>query len=134
MTTVRWQNLEFRFEDADVCNPDDAIYAGDCNPHNVRLWLLHDVGFTLAVVWASSLQDALDAAVDEGKLDRFQVTEDDAADYGGDIYNSESLDYLGNANEPFDIESLGYVAFNPPELSLTKLCGETIEATKGHTT
>ena len=124
MPKVILQNLEFSFTDDDVCNPDDAIYAGDYNPHNVRLWLLHDHGFTVCVVWASSLQDALDEAVDCDKMDRFLVTEENKADYDcEDIYDCESLTYLGNASEPFDIESLGYVEIAPPKLSLSALFG-----------
>jgi hypothetical protein len=119
--TIRSNGYDFTFYDADVCNPDDAIWAGDYNPYNVRLWLIHDHGFVVAVSWASNLQDALDEAADSGKLDSFQVDEADAADYGGDIYNCDSLAYLGNAGEPFDIEALGYIEFAAPPLSLAAL-------------
>lgn len=114
-------NLEYRFSDSDVANPDDWIPANDgSNPHNVRPWLLHDHGFTLAVVFASNLQDALDSAVDEGKLDRFQISPEDLRDdykYNWETGEAEygSVALLGNASEPFDIESLGVVELpNPP--------------------
>lgn len=120
-TKIRAGGFEFTLSDSDVVNPDDAIWAGDYNPHNVRLWLVHDHGFTVGVAWASCLQDALDALADGDKLDSFLVTEADAADYGGDIYDCESLSYLGNASEPFDIEALGCVEIAPPVLSLERL-------------
>jgi hypothetical protein len=134
MPKVILQNYEFSFTDDDVCNLDDAIYADDYNPHNKRLWLLHDHGFTICVVWANSLQDALDEAVDCNKMDRFLVTEEQTSDYDcKDIYNCESLTYLGNASEPFDIESLGYVEIAPPKFSLSALFGDKpIQALSAH--
>jgi hypothetical protein len=128
MPKVILQNYEFSFTDDDVCNPDDAIYAGDYNPHNKRLWLLHDHGFTICVVWADSLQDALDEAVDCNKMDRFRVMEENKSDY-----DCESLSYLGNASEPFDIETLGYVEIAPPKFSLSALFGDKpIQALSAH--
>ncbi len=68
------------------------------------------------MVFASNFQDALDIAADTGKLDRFRVAKADLSDYipsGKD--EEEGLDYLGNACEHFDIESLGVEEFaNPP--------------------
>lgn len=96
---------EITFTDADIVELDDWIPAGEYNPHNVRPWLLHDHGVTLAVVFAEHEQDALDAAVDAGKLDGFQVMPENLGDYP----EEEGLTFLGNASEPFDIESLGMV-------------------------
>lgn len=133
LTIARFNGIGLSFTDADVCNPDDAIWAGDYNPYNKRLWLLHDHGYTLCVVWADSLQDALDEAVDCDKLDRYLVVPEQASDYDcDDIYNCESLSYLGNASEPFDLESLGYVEFAPPKLSLAALFNESIEPLSVH--
>lgn len=102
------------FTDADVVNADDWIAPGDYNPHNVRPWLLHDHGFTVAVVFADCLQDALDIAADAGKLDSFQIAPADAADYGLDT-DSPTCAFLGNAGEPFDIEALDALELrNPP--------------------
>lgn len=114
--TYRHDNLEFSFSDADIVDIDNWIPQGEYNPHNVRPFLLHDHGFTLAVVFADSLQDAIDEAVDAGKLDRFQVAAADLGDYGDtDEEQSERLAYLGNASEPFDIETLGAIELpNPP--------------------
>lgn len=134
------------FDDTDVVNFDDWIPAGEYNPHNVRPWLLHDHGFTLAVVFAGNLQDALDIAVDSDKLDRFQIdreNDSERSDYmttdvkemasGFDSECPEFTDaqgvqywwkiepaFLGNAGEPFDIESLGVVELpNPARLGFT---------------
>ena len=106
-----------RFSDADVVNPDGFIPAGGYNPHRVRPFLLHDHGFALAVVFADSLQDALDEAVDAGKLDRYLVAPDDLGDYP----DGEGLAYLGNAGEPFDIEGLDAVELPNPPFSFVAL-------------
>lgn len=116
----------FTFTDADVVNKDDYIPAGEYNPHKVRPFLLHDQGRTVAVVFADCLQDAMDIAVDNDKLDRFLITDANKADYWDaekDLGNldgskgdwNDSVTFLGNAGEPFDIESLGAVDLvNPP--------------------
>jgi hypothetical protein len=107
-----------KFTDADIANPDDFIPAGAYNPHKVHGFLLHDHGFTVAVVFASNLQDALDIAVDEGKMEAFQLVETDLGDYGPD---GEGISYLGNAGEPHDIESLSVLEFDPPPFSFVAL-------------
>jgi hypothetical protein len=109
---------QIMFTDADVVNKDEYIPAGEYNPHNVRPFLLHDHGFTVAVVFAGSLQDALDEAVDAGKLDSFQVSEGDLADYGPD---EEGIARLGNASEPFDIQALDAVEPPNPPFSFVAL-------------
>lgn len=109
---------EITFSDNDVVNPDDFIAKGQYNPHRVRPWLLHDHGFPVAVVFADCLQDALDAAVDGGKLDAFQVNDDDLADYGPD---EDGISRLGNAGEAFDIEALGVEELPIPPFSFVAL-------------
>jgi len=104
---------EITFSDNDVVNPGDFIPAGEYNPHNVRPFLLHDHGFCLCIVFANCLRDALDIAADAGKLDRF------AAD--ADEQDREDLAYLGNASEPFDIESLDWVELPNPRFSFVAL-------------
>lgn len=105
---------EIKFTDADVVDLGDWIAAGEYNPHGVRPWLLHDHGFVLCVVFASNLQDALDKAVDEDKLDRFLIAEKDLDDYGPE---GDGIAYLGNASEPFNIESLGVEELPNPKAS-----------------
>ena len=78
---------------------------------------MHDHGFVVAVCFADCLQDAIDAAVDAGKMDRYQVAESDMGDYP----NEEGLSFLGNASEPFDIESLGVLELRNPRFSFVAM-------------
>lgn len=99
------------FTDADVVDFDSFIADGEYNPHNIHPWVLHDHGFVICVVFAGNLQDALDSAVDENKMDQFLIKEDDLKNYPDD----EGITYLGNASEPFDIEGIGFIELvNPP--------------------
>lgn len=118
-------HLEVQFTDADVANPDDFIPAGAYNPHNVRPWLIHDQGVVVAVVFASCEQDALDTAVDEGKMDQFQISKSELADWypdGGEgESDGEGVTHLGNASEPFDISCLTIVELPNPKFSFAAL-------------
>lgn len=132
---------QIKFTDTDVINLDDWIPAGEYNPHNVRPFLLHDHGFVLCVVFADCLSDALDIAADEGKFDRYLIDLNNPShrdDYlvrdivtpGSDPNCPEYIDkegnkywwkeekepaFLGNAGEPFDLESIGVEELaNPP--------------------
>jgi len=124
VATITLNNFDFQFSDSDVVNPDDYIPKGEYNPHNVRPWLLHHEGLSLAIVFAECLQDALDEAADAGKLDRFQVAEEDMGDYGDD---EEGITRLGNASEPFDIESVGVLELPNPPFSFCALLKATDE-------
>jgi hypothetical protein len=108
---------QIAFTDDDVVNPSDFVPKGEFNPHNVRPFLLHDHGFTLAVVFADCLQDALDIAADADKLDRYLVRGRELDDYG----DGDGLAHLGNAGEPFDIESLAAVELPNPPFSFAAL-------------
>jgi hypothetical protein len=72
---------EITFSDSDVVNAEDFIPKGEYNPHNVRPFLFHDHGFALAVCFADCLQDAIDIAVDAGKMERYAITPAEMADY-----------------------------------------------------
>jgi hypothetical protein len=109
---------QIKFSDADVVNAEEFIPAGAYNPNNIRPFLLHDHGFLICIIFASSLQDALDAAVDAGKLDSFLVDENDLADYGPD---EEGIARLGNASEPFDFQALDVVELPNPAFSFVAL-------------
>ena len=147
--TVHFCGYELSFDETDVVDSGSFIPAGEYNPHKVRPWLLHDHGFALAVVFADCLQDALDTAVDEGKLDRFLIDLSDdnqRADYMTDDFAAADagLDescpeytapdgkrywwsrgmtpaFLGNASEPCDIDSLGYVELRNPRFSFSAM-------------
>lgn len=93
---------------------DDFINASDIDTWK-HCYLLHDHGYVLAIVFADCEQDALDEAVDCNKLDRYQVSDEEMSDYGDtDEERMEQLSYLGNASEPFDIESLGMFEIAKP--------------------
>ncbi len=109
---------QIKFTDNDVVNPDDFIAGADYNPHKVRPWLIHDHGFTVAVVFADCLQDALDEAADNGKLDSFKVSDEDLADYGPE---EDGISHLGNAGEAYDIGGLGVEELPTPPFSFVAL-------------
>ena len=115
------QNI--KFSDADVVNPDDFIPAGESNPHNVRPFLLHDHGFTVAVVFADCLQDAIDEACDAGKMKRYEITEIDKGAYiDPDTHDfCEDVCFLGNAAIPHDIDTLGAFELTIPKFSFVAL-------------
>lgn len=112
--------IEFTLQD--VANMDEAMSLlpengkPSFNPHNVHPHVLHDHGFVVCVVFASHLQDALDEAVDQNKLDAFLISEENntpgktglhAEDYPTlGTENEEGITRLGNASEPFDVESI----------------------------
>lgn len=152
-TLVRVGGITLSFTDDDVVDLDDVLRD---DPYGGDLWLLHDHGFTLCVVEADHLPEALDAAVDADKLDRFQINLDDPserADWmtknvvniapGFDPECPDRTDadgtqwwwqreptFLGNALEPFDIETLGFVKLPLPKRSLTRLFGEEVEVSE----
>lgn len=99
MNKLRLQNGQ------EVELPDDRVYCNNIifpweyNPHNVRLWVIHEVG-PLCAVWAESEQDALDEMLDQG-IESFLVSEEDFAAMTDE--EKEELAYLGNASEPCDL-------------------------------
>lgn len=113
---------EIQFSDADVVNPSDFIPAGEYNPYNVHGFLLHDAGFVLAIVFAESLQDALDEAADAGKLDTFLIDESEADEYRLESDEPDSrVAFLGNNGRPFDIEGIDCAELPNPKFSYTAL-------------
>ena len=127
---IRVRNLELQFSDADVVEPDEFIPSGEYNPHDIHPWLLHDHGFPVAIVFASCLQDALDAAVDADKMDRYLIGPSDYTDYGVNTDDDRAC-YLGNASEPFDIDSLGFVELSNPPFSFAALCNAAPPVVRG---
>ncbi len=112
-------NCDLYFTDEDVVNLDDYVPQGESNPHDTRPWFLHDAGFCIGVVFADCLQDALDIAADEGRLERFLLADEDWVDYDGP--DDERVSYLGNHGHPYDIEALGVVELPNPPVSFVAL-------------
>jgi hypothetical protein len=122
-----------QFSDFDVVDIED-FEPGEDGRNPVRPWLFHDHGFAVAVVFADCLLDALDKAVDGGKMNRYLIPTDASAecdcdesplsleDYP-DLFTEEEagISRLGNAGEPHDIESLGYIELQNPPMSFAAL-------------
>lgn len=132
-----WNDVQFT--DADVVNPDDYFANVGCG--NNKPWLVHDHGFTLAVVFAENEQDALDIAADNDKLDGFLLNPEEksvrdaymapadvqSSDYGSDANggwrwrDDKGVSFLGNCGHPFDIESVSVVELPNPKFSFATL-------------
>jgi hypothetical protein len=81
------------------CN-EEPVLPCDKHPHNMRLFVItHQFGAVCAV-WASSDQDALDAACNLNALDAFLASDDDIKDNVTEESDGE-LTRLGNAGELF---------------------------------
>jgi hypothetical protein len=74
----------------------------------VRPFLIHNEYGTLAIVYASHLQDALDEAVDADRMNSCLVSDEDYAEAEKEGWADEYA-RLGNAGEPFDLTYIGYV-------------------------
>ena len=146
-----------KFTDADVVNLDEYVSSPSYNDrHSVRPFLFHDAGFVLAVVFAESCQEAVDIAVDAEKLDRFKINVEDAKqliaymttdvkemaagfdpecpehtdDHGRKWWWKREPSFLGNACEPYDIESLEVVELPNPAMSFCAIFNAMEKTTK----
>jgi hypothetical protein len=109
---------QIKFCDNDIVNPDDFIAKGQSNSHRVRPFLIHDHGICIAVAFADCLSDVFDICADEGKLQGFEITEENLGDYGPD---EEGVSRLGNAGEAYDVEALDCVELPNPPFSFVAL-------------
>lgn len=120
MVEVRDPNgYPMKIGDEDVVNP----HALSMVSRGYKAHLFHDHGVVLAVVIQEydgyTCQDALDEAIESGKLDRYKITEADRADYETETGDWNGwVSFLGNAGEPFDIESLGMFEIAIPPVTL----------------
>jgi hypothetical protein len=99
---------EIQFSDSDIVNPDEydtARPSADGKPsrYGMKLYLLHDHGFVIALAFAHCESDALDEMVDAGKLDSFQVREDE---HPPESPEWDNYVCAGNASEFFDLSGL----------------------------
>lgn len=110
-------NVDNRFDiklcDEDIINPDEIDYGDTKGRGRNSLFILHDHGYVVCAVWSSCLQEAIDEAVNNDKMDRYLIDESDYDDYGVNT-DEPTCSFLGNAGEPFDIDTLGYVELSAP--------------------
>lgn len=110
---IRNGNLETTYRVSDFVNPESF----NANPDRRmnKAYVVLNGGYPLAIVFSEYYsyceQDALDAAVDAGKLDGLQVDATELADYqvGTDSKGNpeyEGISHLGNACEMFADENL----------------------------
>ena len=115
--------------DEDVLNQDELLRPDLQDPRTpLRGWVFYSQQTVCCVVFSTELHLALDLAADAGKLESYRVTEDEAEKYGGDILNSDELEYLGNSCAPYDIQSLRVLEFAVPALSACRLLGPSLAA------
>ena len=82
-----------------IANPEAFIPKGSYNPHNIHAHLLFNEYGLLCIAYASHLQEALDVAVDENRMDSMLIPEDE-------IEDEDYICRLGNAGEAFNIDYL----------------------------
>lgn len=108
---IRNGNLEAQFSSNDYINPESWTR----DSRMPTAFVVLNAGYVLGIVFPEyygySEQDALDEMADRGKLDAYQVSESELADYQTGVSDEgypeyEGLIHLGNASEPFDLESL----------------------------
>ena len=76
---------------------------GDYNPHNVKAWVIgHEFG-AVALVIGEHEQEALNEAMDQGKLNAELMSEEDQEEYEREGWG---LCYAGNASEAIRSEYL----------------------------
>lgn len=80
---------------------NDVIFPWEYNPHNVRPWILGNEYGAVCLVWAASLQDAVDAACDNNCMNSFLSDETDEKEI--ELYD---LTRIGNAGELADLQHL----------------------------
>src|SRR5271165_5520170 len=98
----------FKFKD--ICNSGELALLPSSplsNSLNVHPFVLHDNGFVITVVLADCLQDALDIAVDAGKIAQFKIGVNEMGDY--DMESFEGVSILGNYGDPYDIRGMEVV-------------------------
>ena len=70
-----------------------------------RAYFIYNQFGRIAIVYANTSADALDEAVDAGKLDSERMSEDDYLEYSANGWE-DSFIHAGNASEPFWSEYL----------------------------
>lgn len=101
----------------------DSDFVGDVQELDGNVYIAHDHGFVVGACLADHLQEALDTLADEGRLDRYEVSDDELKkEYLGYEFGvCDALSYLGNYCKPYDIETLDIVTLPAPKFSIIAL-------------
>lgn len=112
MQTISGQHIP-DWSENDIVNLSEWIF-----DDSVRGYLFHDHGFTVGFVFAHNLQDAIDELADSGRIDSFEVDENDRDEYSDD----SGISFLGNFCKPYDVEALTVVEFPPLPMTEALFC------------
>jgi hypothetical protein len=114
--TIQLRNFDFHYSEEDFVNPESYDFHRHVwSSREPLAYVIHTCGAVLAIVfpeyYAYTEQDAIDEAVDKGKLDSLLISQEELADYetGKDSEGYpeyEGIAFLGNASEPFDQQNL----------------------------
>ena len=114
--TIQRGNYDHSYSSDCFVNPESYDFYGRVwQGRSPRAYVFTNAGYVVAIVFdeyfAYCEQDALDEAVDSGKLDFLKIQDSELDDYktsedseGNPEY--EGIAFLGNASEPFDQENL----------------------------
>ena len=94
------KNQEVKINRANIANPGERSMMRDPKAYAIG----HEFGL-ITIVYADCDQDAIDEAVDRGKLDCMKMSDEDYAEYESNGWD-DSYICAGNASEPFWSEHL----------------------------
>jgi hypothetical protein len=120
MTKITYRdsrNFEYDLSDELIINFDNYEYS-------TKAYLIHDAGFPICIVFASEEHEAIDIAVDAGKLEAYKLTLKEELEYKQDGIES-SITYCGDDVTPMDLDSLTIIELpHPKRLSYCKTIKE----------
>jgi hypothetical protein len=124
MITVDDADIVCKSEHYDIYEGTRAAIEPGYKPDNtVRCFAIHNEYGCIAVVFACNEDQALDDAVDAGKLDSCQIPESEVtSNDDGDFDDcGGNLTRLGNAGECFNMDGISMVEIPVPKFSLAGL-------------
>jgi hypothetical protein len=121
MSTVTVVTRGVRWSHDDVINPDELLWDMEQRAERKdpigHLYVMHDHGFVVCVVYEESEQEAIEEAADQDKLDRWKVTDVDRGDYTGE--QMEELFWFDG--DAYDLEGMDIVELEVPPLDVALL-------------
>ncbi len=96
---------------------NDVTFPHEFTPHNVMPWVIFNEFGPICLSWADCEQNALDEALDGGKLDSFVV---EPEDIDSDLLANGFYTHLGNASEITDLSycSMETIDLNDQDIKL----------------